>query len=241
MSDRPEPQESGCGAVLAPSVTLQAVLWDMDGTLLESEQLWDIGMRALSLHLGGPMSEQTRIATIGGPLDLSVWRTFDGLGLDPTPDEQTAAEDWLNAHMAGLFAQGLPWRPGAREALAAVRAAQLGQVLVTNTGRQLCDVALDTLGREHFDHTVCGDEVPAGKPDPAPYLRAAALLGLDPAQCLAIEDSPTGAASAEAAGCPVLVVPSLVEVPGSPRRVFRSSLAELTVADLREYHGSGER
>ncbi|MEE2032478.1 HAD family hydrolase [Rhodococcus chondri] len=238
MSDQ---LDAGCSAPVVPSATLRAVLWDMDGTLLESEQLWDIGMRELSLHLGGPMSEQTRISTIGGPLDLSVWRTFAGLGLEPTPDEQTAAEDWLNAHMAGLFAQGLPWRPGARAALGTVRAAELGQVLVTNTGRRLCDVALDTLGREHFDHTVCGDEVPAGKPDPAPYLRAAELLGLAPAQCLAIEDSPTGAAAADAAGCAVLVVPSLVEVPGSPRRVFRSSLEGLTVADLREYHGSGGR
>ena len=95
-------------------------------------------------------------------------------------DEQTAAEDWLNAFMAELFAQGLPWRPGARAALGAVREAGLGQALVTNTGRRLCDVALETLGRTHFDHTVCGDEVPAGKPDPAPYLRAAASLGAPP-------------------------------------------------------------
>ena len=227
--------ESRCAA----PTELRAVLWDMDGTLLESEQLWDIGMRELSLHLGGPMSEETRRSTIGGPLDLSVWRAFAGLGLDPTPDEQTAAEDWLNAYMAGLFAQGLRWRPGAQAALDAVRAAGLGQVLVTNTGRRLCDVALETLGRDRFDHTVCGDEVPAGKPDPAPYRRAAELLGLDPAQCLAIEDSPTGATSAEAAGCAVLVVPSLVDGPGSPRRVFRSTLEGLTVADLRELHGSG--
>ncbi|TCN50367.1 HAD superfamily hydrolase (TIGR01509 family) [Rhodococcus sp. SMB37] len=220
---------------------LQAVLWDMDGTLLESEQLWDIGMRELSLHLGGPMSEEVRISTIGGPLDLSVWRTFDGLGLDPTPDEQTAAEDWLNAYMSVLFAKGLPWRPGARDALGAVRAAGLGQALVTNTGRMLCDVALDTLGRDHFDHTVCGDEVPAGKPDPAPYLRAAELLGLDPAQCLAVEDSPTGAAAADAAGCTVLVVPSLTTVPASSRRVFRSTLEGLSVADLHALHASGRQ
>ncbi|MFZ2530232.1 MAG: HAD family phosphatase [Rhodococcus sp. (in: high G+C Gram-positive bacteria)] len=215
---------------------LRAVLWDMDGTLLESEQLWDVGMGALSVRLGGPMSEETRIAMIGGPLDLSVWRTFDGLGLVPTPDEQTAAEDWVNAYMEELFAQGLPWQPGARAALGAVRAAGLGQALVTNTGRRLCEVALDTLGRAHFDHTVCGDEVPAGKPDPAPYLRAAELLGLDPAHCLAVEDSPTGAAAADAAGCAVLVVPSLTTVPGSPRRVFRSTLDGVTVDELRELH-----
>lgn len=237
-NDRSDQLESGCTTPVA-SAALQAVLWDMDGTLLESEQLWDIGMRELSLHLGGPMSEETRRATIGGPLDLAVWRAFDGLGLSPTPDEQTAAEDWLNAYMGRLFAQGLTWRPGAQAALRTVRDAGLGSALVTNTGRLLCDVALDTIGREYFDHSVCGDEVPAGKPDPAPYLRAAALLGLDPAQCLAVEDSPTGAAAADAAGCAVLVVPSLIDVPGSARRVFRSSLEGLTAADLHELHGSG--
>ncbi|WP_241386809.1 HAD family hydrolase [Rhodococcus sp. CH91] len=227
--------------VAAPAGTLRAVLWDMDGTLLESERLWDIGMRELSLHLGGPMSEETRIATIGGPMDLAVLRTFAGLGLDPTPDEAAAAAAWLTEYMGRLFAQGLPWRPGARAALRTVRQAGLGSVLVTNTERALCEVALETLGREHFDHSVCGDEVPAGKPDPAPYRRAAQLLGLDPAQCLAVEDSPTGAAAADAAGCTVLVVPSLVEVPGSPRRVFRSTLEGLTAEDLRELHGSGVR
>ena len=72
-------------------------------------------------------------------------------------------------------------------------------------------------------------------------LRAAELLGLDPAQCLAVEDSPTGAAAADAAGCTVLVVPSLTTVPGSPRRVFRSTLEGLTVADLRGLHAAGER
>lgn len=220
---------------------LRAVLWDMDGTLLESERLWDIGMRELSLHLGGPMSEETRISTIGGPMDLAVRRTFAGLGLDSTPDEEAAAAAWLTDYMGRLFEGGLSWRPGAQAALRMVREAGLGSVLVTNTERQLCEVALETLGRDHFDHSVCGDEVPAGKPNPAPYLRAARLLGLDPAQCLAVEDSPTGAAAADAAGCTVLVVPSLVDVPSSPRRVFRSSLEGLTVDDLRELFAVGVR
>lgn len=221
--------------------TLRAVLWDMDGTLLESERLWDIGMRELSLHLGGPMSEETRIATIGGPMDLAVRRTFEGLGVAPTPDEEVAAAAWLTDYMGRLFEQGLSWRPGAQAALRTVREAGLASVLVTNTERELCEVALDTLGRDHFDHSVCGDEVPAGKPDPAPYLRAAELVGFDPGQCLAIEDSPTGAAAADAAGCTVLVVPSLVDVPGSPRRVFRSTLEGLSAADLHELHGAGVR
>ncbi|MFC9789195.1 HAD family hydrolase [Rhodococcus sp. NPDC127528] len=211
---------------------LRAVLWDMDGTLLESENLWDVGVRELSEHLGGPMAEDTRTATIGAATPDALAIIFAALRLEPTPEAVAQAKSWLYARMAEMFAAGLPWCPGAREALTLVRSLGLGSVLVTNTERVLCEPALDTLGREHFDHSVCGDEVAAGKPDPAPYLRAAELLGVDPEHCLAVEDSPTGAAAAEAAGCAVLVVPSLVPVPAGPRRTFRDGLSGLGAGDL---------
>lgn len=216
--------------------TLRAVLWDMDGTLLESENLWDIGVRELSLHLGGPMSEETRQATIGASSYNALITVFAALDLDPNPGALADAKRWLYTRMGALFEAGLPWRPGAQQALRTVRSAGLGSALVTNTDRELCEFALDTLGREHFDHSVCGDEVPEGKPDPAPYLRAAHLLGVEPADCLAVEDSPTGAAAAEAAGCTVLVVPSITTVPESPRRIFRTTLEGLTAPDLFALH-----
>ncbi|GAB2648220.1 HAD family phosphatase [Prescottella soli] len=219
-----------------PTGTLRAVLWDMDGTLLESENLWDIGVRELSLHLGGPMSEETRQATIGASSYNALTTVFASLDLDPHPDALADAKNWLYARMGELFEAGLPWRPGAQQALRTVRAAGLGSALVTNTDRELCEFALDTLGREHFDHSVCGDEVPAGKPDPAPYLRAAQLLGVDPVDCLAVEDSPTGAAAADAAGCTVLVIPSITDVPASAKRVFRTTLEGLTESDLVALH-----
>lgn len=87
---------------------------------------------------------------------------------------------WLLDRTAAVFRDGLPWCPGAREALATVRASGLPTALVTSTYRELTEVALDTIGREFFDVVVCGDEVPATKPDPAPYLRAAELLDVDP-------------------------------------------------------------
>ena len=108
--------------------------------------------------------------------------------------------------------------------------------LVTNTRRDLAEKALNSIGRHYFSVTVCGDEVLHGKPAPDPYRRAAQLLGFEPAECLAIEDSVTGATAAEAAGCPVLVVPNEVEVPGSPRRRHVASLSELKVVDLRDIH-----
>ena len=108
--------------------------------------------------------------------------------------------------------------------------------LVTNTQRALTERALNGIGRHYFSATVCGDEVMNGKPAPDPYLRAAALLGLAPEQCIAVEDSVTGTAAAERAGCPVLVVPNDVEVPGGTRRRHVSSLAGLDPADLRVIH-----
>jgi beta-phosphoglucomutase-like phosphatase (HAD superfamily) len=90
---------------------------------------------------------------------------------------------------------------------------------------------------------VCGDEVPRGKPDPDPYLRAAELLGVAPEECLAVEDSPTGSLAAERAGAAVLVVPCEVAVPAGPRRVHRASLVGLTSDDIRFYYAQarGER
>ena len=108
--------------------------------------------------------------------------------------------------------------------------------LVTNTQRALTERALNGIGRHYFSATVCGDEVADGKPAPDPYLRAAELLGLAPQQCLAVEDSVTGTAAAERAGCPVLVVPNDVEVPRGSRRRHVSSLAGLDPSDLRVIH-----
>ena len=123
--------------------------------------------------------------------------------------------------------RGLPWCDGARELLEALAAEGTPMALVTNTQRALADRALNSIGRQYFSATVCGDEVPRGKPAPDPYLRAAELLGLQPDECLAIEDSVTGTAAAESAGCPVLVVPNDVAVPRGPRRRHISSLAEV--------------
>ncbi len=143
---------------------------------------------------------------------------------------------WLHDYTADLFDGGLPWCDGAREMLEALAAERTPMALVTNTQRALAERALNSIGRHYFSVTVCGDEVPSGKPAPDPYLRAADLLGLAPADCLAVEDSVTGTAAAEDAGCAVLVVPNDVPVPGGRRRRHVRSLAELGVADLRRIH-----
>jgi HAD superfamily hydrolase (TIGR01509 family) len=217
----------------APDRGPAAVLWDMDGTLVDSEKVWTVSLAETARRLGGELSAAARADMVGSNMPRSLGIMFDDLGIPHEPARMAEAERWLTARTGELFAAGLEWRPGALEALHAVRAAGWPTALVTNTLRSLTEQALESIGREHFTVTVCGDEVPRGKPDPDPYLRAAELLGVDAAQCLAVEDSPTGTAAAERAGAAVLVVPCEVPVPASPRRVPRASLVGLTPEDIR--------
>ncbi|MBV9640540.1 MAG: HAD family phosphatase [Mycobacteriaceae bacterium] len=213
---------------------MRAVLWDMDGTLVDSEKLWDAAMHALYDHLGGILTPRVRAATVGGSAESTMRIVYADLRRDPDPAQMAATADWLHDYTAKLFDSGLPWCAGAPELLAQLAAERIPMALVTNTRRSLTESALNIIGRQYFSATVCGDEVPRGKPAPDPYRRAAALLDQSPRCCLAIEDSVTGAASAEAAGCPVVVVPNDVEVPGGPRRRHIASLAEVDADDLRD-------
>jgi HAD superfamily hydrolase (TIGR01509 family) len=204
----------------------------MDGTLVDSEKVWTVSLADTARWLGGELSGPAREAMVGSNMARSLGLMFDDLGLERNPYRTAQAARYLTDRTGELFAAGLAWRPGALEALRMVRAAGWPTALVTNTLRTLTEKALDSIGREHFTVTVCGDEVPHGKPDPDPYLRAADLLDVAPEACLAVEDSPTGATAAERAGCAVLVVPCDVAVPSGPRRVHRGSLLGLTADDI---------
>ncbi|GAA3799146.1 MULTISPECIES: HAD family phosphatase [Amycolatopsis] len=213
---------------------LAAVLWDMDGTLVDSEKLWDVALYECAEWLGGTLSTEQRLTLVGSNMDATAGFLLTVTGHEPTAAAVAETGAWIRDRTANLFADELPWRPGAREALTAVRRAGVPSALVTSTERSLTELALDTIGREFFDVTVCGDEVDGlNKPHPEPYLRAARLLGADPARCVAVEDSPPGAASAAAAGCVVLVVPNDVSVEAGPRRVFRTSLTGVDADTLR--------
>jgi HAD superfamily hydrolase (TIGR01509 family) len=203
------------------------VLFDMDGTLVDSEKLWDVALHELAAHYGGQLSEPARLAMVGGSMATSMAIMHTDLGQEWRDAAYGAA--WLEKRVAELFVAGLPWRPGAVGLLRLIRAAGIPTALVTSTARQLVEIALDTLGRDNFDAVVCGDEVIATKPDPAPYLTAARLLGVPIERCVAIEDSPAGVASAVAAGAAVLAVPS--EVPLDPADGVHL-LESLTGADL---------
>ncbi|MGH3914344.1 MAG: HAD family hydrolase [Pseudonocardiaceae bacterium] len=196
----------------------------MDGTLVDSEKLWDVSLAELARELGGELSPAMRAAMVGSDMAQTMELMFVALGRPAAAGEMDHALAWLTDRTRELFSTDLRWRPGAQAALRAVRDAGMAAALVTSTPRDLTDVALRYIGLEYFDVTVCGDEVARTKPHPEPYLSAATQLGVDPAGCVAVEDSPTGVAAAVAAGCTVLVVPSEVPVGPGERRVLRDSL-----------------
>jgi len=212
---------------------LAAVLFDLDGTLVDSERLWSDSMDRVAAQLGGALSPASRDRTVGQSVPLAVGIMLEDIGASESVESTV---ELLLTITGEIFAEELLWQPGAEELIDAIRAAGLMTALVTNSPRSLVDVALRMLGNHRFDITICGDEVVRVKPDPYPYLRATELLGLTAEAVLAVEDSPSGTQAAVDAQIPVLVVPSLVAVPEGPGRIFASSLLGATVDELRHIH-----
>ncbi|HET7350686.1 MAG TPA: HAD family phosphatase [Marmoricola sp.] len=205
------------------------VLWDMDGTLVDTEPYWMECEFALAEKYGGTWSHEHGLAVVGGDLIDSATYMREHMGIDRTPHQ--IVEELLDG-VVSRVQQEVPWRPGAPELLAELRGLGVPCALVTMSWRRFVEPVVGALPEGSFDVLVCGDEVGHGKPHPEPYQRAASLLGLDPHECVAIEDSPTGAASAQAAGCRLLVVPSHVAVSDGDGRVLRDSLVGLEAYDL---------
>jgi HAD superfamily hydrolase (TIGR01509 family) len=201
--------------------SLEAVLFDMDGTLLDSEKLWDVALDDLVDWLGATLTPELRRQMVGSSLGRSIALVHANLDIDADPEASSA---FLISRMEDLFATGSVWCPGAQDLLRSVQAAGLRAALVTSTHRRLTEIALDTIGRHYFSATVCGDEVGQTKPHPEPYLTACAKLGARPQNCIVIEDSPVGVAAGQAAGCLVLAVPNQVPIAPAPGRLVLPTL-----------------
>lgn len=197
---------------------LRAVLWDMDGLLVDSEPLWTIAETELATRLGRTWTAEVKAAIIGHRLDTAVPRMLAGLGAPTDGASVAEAAAFLLARMVELFTTSpLPLLPGARSLLAVLAAAGVPCALVSSSFRVLVDAVLASLGEHPFAVTVAGDEVTRGKPDPEPYRVAAARLGVDPACCVVLEDSLSGAVSGVAAGCvTVLIAAAAPATPAGP-------------------------
>lgn len=208
----------------------QAVLLDLDGTLVDTEGIWWAAESEVFADLGHVLDDAHREVVVGGPMSRSLGHLMTVTGTTATLAELTAA---INTRFEELIARGAPLMPGARRLLTELTAHGIPTALVSASHRRTIDAMLRSLGPEHFAFSVAGDEVTRTKPDPEPYLTAAARLGADPAACVVVEDTLTGVASAEAAGCRVIAVPSLVPIEPGPRRTVLRSLEELSVPFLR--------
>jgi HAD superfamily hydrolase (TIGR01509 family) len=206
-----------------------AVLWDMDGTLVDTEPYWIECEHELVAEFDGTWTAADAHSIVGFDLlDAAVvLRDRGGVRLEP----HAIVERLLDGVIARA-ARELPWRPGAAALLAECAEAGVPCALVTMSWRRLADAVLAAAPLGSFAASITGDEVTNGKPDPEPYRAAANALGVDPARCVAIEDSPTGVASALAAGCATLGVPHVVPLTSAPGLTVVASLADLALSDL---------
>lgn len=205
---------------------LQAVLFDMDGTLVDTEHLWWEAVEAVA---GRPLTEADQPDVLGRPVEHTAHWLARTTG--------RAAGDLaagLHREFADRVRTAIVPRPGALALLDALAADGVPTALVTASPRAVADVVIEALGVHRFAHSVTADDTARTKPDPEPYLAACRALGVEPAGCVAVEDTPTGVASAEGAGCAVLAVPSLAPIGAAPGRTVRDSLAGVTVEELRD-------
>ena len=203
-----------------------AVLWDMDGTLVDTEPYWIETEYAMAATYGGTWSEADAMNLVGNDLLSSGRYIREHMGIDRSPEQ--IVEELLDGVVARVE-HAVPWRPGAVELLSGLVRRGTPCALVTMSYERFVAPILSRLPAETFRVIVTGDQVEFGKPHPEPYLTAAAALGVRPTDCLAIEDSNTGAKSAEAAGCLVLVVENHVPVLPGERRIFADSLEGIDV------------
>lgn len=232
MSTKEWEPGTGQAAGLQPGAgggPLAAVLWDMDGLLVDSEPVWTVAETELMASLGAEFTPELKGAMVGSRLDVAVPLLLRAAGSDADPDEMGAS---LLARMVELFSAELPLMPGALELLDELVDDGVPCALVSSSYRLLVDAVLAGLPprpdrHSRFTVTIAGDEVARGKPDPEAYRTAARRLRVDPAHCVVLEDSVAGTLSGEAAGCTVVAVPT-VAVPEAAGRLVVPSLVDVT-------------
>lgn len=212
---------------------LGAVLFDMDGLLIDSEPFWTVAEQDLARSVGAAWTPELKAECIGKRIDVTVPIMLAGLGQPVTLDSVAAASGMLMKRMTELFAERLPVMPGVRELLDDLAGNGVPCALVSSSHRVLVDACLRALVGHPFSVSIAGDEVERAKPDPQPYLLAAAGLGVDPARCVVLEDSAAGAQAGVAAGSATVLIPSAtVPPPTNGGWTELTSLTGVTLASL---------
>ena len=218
-----------------------AVLWDMDGTLVDTEPYWMAAETPLVEEFGGTWSREQALGLVGLALQQTA-RVFQeqGVRMDTASIIRRLTDDVL----AGLARDGVPFRPGARELLRSLREAGVKTAVVTMSMHRMARSVVDLIEFDAFDAVIAGDDVTRPKPYPDPYLQACDRLGVDPADAVAIEDSPNGLRSAVASGAVAIGVPHMVSLEGAGAHVLWPTLAGRTAHDvgtaLRDHRRSAE-
>jgi len=219
---------------------IEAVVFDLDGVLLDSEQVWDSAREQLARERGGRWHENAQRDMMG--MSSLEWSRYmhETIGL-PEPPEEISAE--VVRRLSELYREHLPVLPGAREAVERL-AARWPLGLASSSNRELIDLVLEELGVAHlFQATVSSEEVERGKPAPDVYLEAARRLEVDPTQGAAVEDSENGIRAGKTAGMKVVAIPNAHFPPGegalAQADLVLGSLDELTIEAIEAASGGG--
>jgi len=200
----------------------------MDGTIVDTEPYWMDAEITLVESFGGTWNHTDALALVGQGLWHSA-RILQGRGVDLSEDEIIAR---LTTSVMARVSESVPWRPGAKELLFELRELGIPTALVTMSMRRMAQLVVDAIDFAAFDHIVAGDDVTHSKPHPEPYLLGADLLGVAAEDCIALEDSATGLASAVASGAVSIGIPLMVPIAEGPHHTIWPTLAGRTAADL---------
>lgn len=214
---------------------LAAVLWDMDGTLVDTEPYWMAAETPLVERFGGTWSHEQALSLVGLALEDSA-RIFQAAGVRMSVDD--IIDHLTDEVMHRLSTTGVPFRPGARELLAGLRAAGIKTGLVTMSMRRMAQSVVDLIDFDAFDVIIAGDDATRPKPFPDPYLQACEALGVTPEETVAIEDSPNGLRSAVASGASSIGVPLMVSLAGAGAHAVWPTLEGRTVEDVIAFHAA---
>lgn len=208
---------------------LDAVLFDMDGLLVDTEPQWFQAETAVVTALGGTWGKPHQEALLGSNLEFAAEYMIRHTGADRTTSQ---VMDMLRVAMSSELAGGVALRPGAADLVASLVDHGVPLGIVTSSVREHLEVVLDFLPADAFRVTVTADDVANLKPHPEPYLLAMQLLEVSAAHTVVLEDSPAGVAAGETAGCRVVAVPSVVDIEPRDGRHVVASLADVDVATL---------